>query len=97
MEVAQSPGRETGWVKQSRERELTEQFPEVWVEDNTPHPPPQACKTSPAGNRTQPSTITSAPALGLADLAKPFTLYVTEKDQVAMGCCPRFWEHGTDQ
>ena len=27
----------------------------------------------------------SAPALGLPDLAKPFTLYVTEKDKVAMG------------
>ena len=32
-----------------QERELTQQFPEVWVEDN----PPQACKTSPTGNRTQ--------------------------------------------
>ena len=30
-------------------------------------------------------TITSAPALGLPDLAKPFTLYMTEKDKVAMG------------
>ena len=29
--------------------------------------------------------IMSAPALGLPDLAKPFTLYVTEKDKVAMG------------
>ena len=28
--------------------------------------------------------ITSAPALGLPDLAKSFTLYVTEKDKVAM-------------
>ena len=27
----------------------------------------------------------SEPALGLPDLAKPFTLYVTEKDKVAMG------------
>ena len=26
----------------------------------------------------------SEPALGLSDLAKPFTLYVTEKDKVAM-------------
>ena len=33
----------------SQEIELTQQFPEVWVEDN-PH---QACKTSPTGNRTQ--------------------------------------------
>jgi len=29
--------------------------------------------------------IISAPALGLPDLAKPFTLYVTEKDKTAMG------------
>ena len=29
--------------------------------------------------------IISAPALGLPDLAKPFTLYVTEKDRRAMG------------
>ena len=33
----------------SRERKLTQQFPEVWVEDNLP----QGCKTSPTGNRTQ--------------------------------------------
>ena len=29
--------------------------------------------------------ITSAPALGLPDLTKPFTLYVTEKDKTVMG------------
>ena len=29
--------------------------------------------------------MTSAPALGLPDLAKLFTLHVTEKDKVAMG------------
>ena len=29
--------------------------------------------------------ITSAPALGLPDLTKPFTIYVTEKDKTAMG------------
>ena len=33
----------------------------------------------------KPSTIRSAPALGLPNLAKPFTLYVTEKDKVAIG------------
>ena len=27
----------------------------------------------------------AAPALGLPDLAKPFTLHVAEKDKVAMG------------
>ena len=29
--------------------------------------------------------ITSAPALGLLELTKAFTVYVTEKDNVAMG------------
>ena len=29
--------------------------------------------------------MTSASALGLPDLAKPFTLYLTEKDEVARG------------
>ena len=33
----------------SQEKELTQQFPEVWAEDNT-H---QACKISPTGNITQ--------------------------------------------
>ena len=38
----------------SQERELTQQFPEVWVENNPrPRHPAQACKTSPTGNRTQ--------------------------------------------
>ena len=83
-EVARSPGGETRQAKQSRVRELTQQFPQVWVEDN----PPQACKTSSTGNRTQtlkPGTIMSTPALGLPDLAKLLTLYMTEKDKVAMG------------
>ena len=65
----------------SQERELTQQFPEVWVEDN----PVQACKTNPTGNRTQTRYNYVSTALGLPDLAKPFTLYVTEKDKVAMG------------
>ena len=43
-----------------------------------------------------PSTIMSAPALGLPDLAKPFTLYVTEKDKWLWECCPRLWGRGTD-
>ena len=53
------------------------------MEDNPPHQPLcQACKTCPTGNRTQTRcTMTSAPALGLPDLAKP----LTEKDKVAMG------------
>ena len=38
MEVVLSPGRETGQAKQSRE--LTQQFPEVWAEDNPPTPLP---------------------------------------------------------
>ena len=39
-------------LNSQEQRELTQQFPEVWAEDN-PHPHPQACKTSPTGNRTQ--------------------------------------------
>ena len=79
MEVARFPGRETRRAKQSRE--LTQQFPEVWAEDN----PPRLAKQVPLVIELKPSTITSAPALGLPDLAKPFTLHVTEKDKVAMG------------
>ena len=65
----------------SRERELTQQFPEVWAEDN----PSRVAKQVPLVTELKPSTVTAAPALGLPDLAKPFTLYVTEKDKVAMG------------
>ena len=50
MEVAQSPGKETGRAK-SQDRELTHQFPEVWAEDTAP--PPEAWKTVLTGNRTQ--------------------------------------------
>ena len=35
----------------SREKELTQQFPEVWVEDKPP--PAKACKISPTDNITQ--------------------------------------------
>ena len=66
----------------SQERELTQQFPEVWAEDN---PPPRLSKQVPLVIELKPGTMTSAPALGLPDLAKPFTLHVTEKDKVAMG------------
>ena len=41
-------------------------------------------------------TIKSAPALGLPDLAKPFTLYVTEEHRRLWECCPRLWGRGTD-
>ena len=44
--------------------------------------------------------MTSASALGLPDLAKPFTLYLTEKDEVArgvlsqtMGTWDRLWAY----
>ena len=37
----------------------------------------------------KPSTITSALALGLPDLAKPFTVYMTEKDKVSMAVLSR--------
>ena len=68
--------------ERERERELTQQFPEIWVEDNTPG---LAKQQVPVVLELKPSTITSAPALGLPDLDKPFTVYVTEKDKVAMG------------
>ena len=87
MEVAQSPRREIRWAKQSRES-LTQQFPEVWAEDNPspPTPPPRRlAKQVPLVIEVKPSTVTSAPALGLPDLAKPLTLYMTGKDKVAMG------------
>ena len=70
----------------SQERELTQQFPEVWAEDN---PPPRLSKQVPLVIELKPGTMTSAPALGLPDLAKPFTLHVTEKDKVAMGVLPQ--------
>ena len=54
-----------------------------------PHPTPlprlKLAKQVPLVTKLKPGTITSAPALGLPDLAKPCTLYVTEKDKVAMG------------
>ena len=37
----------------------------------------------------KPSTITSAPALALPELAKLFILYMTEKAKVAMGVLPQ--------
>ena len=79
MEVARFPGRETRRAKQSRE--LTQQFPEVWAEDN----PPRLAKQVSMLIELKPSTIMSVPALGLPDLAKLFILYVTEKAKVAMG------------
>ena len=39
---------------------------------------------------------TSAPTLGLPDPAKPFTLYMTEKDKVAMDVLTQIWGHGAD-
>ena len=51
------------------------------MEDN----PPRLVKQVPVEIELKPTTSMSAPALGLPDLAKPFTLYVTEKDKVAMG------------
>ena len=91
MEVARSAGRETRQAKQLRE--LTQQFPEIWVEDNTPG---LAKQQLPVVLELKPSTITSALTLGLPDLVKPFTVYVTEKDKVAMGVLPQTMGHGTD-
>ena len=50
------------------------------MKDNTP----RLAKQVPLVIELKPSTIMSAPALGLPDLAKLFTLHVTEKDKVAM-------------
>ena len=46
---------------------------------------PKLVKQVPVVTELKSGTITSAPALGLPDLAKPSTLYMTEKDKVAMG------------
>ena len=71
----------------SQERELTQQFPGVWAEDNhrPPPPPPSLAKQVPLVIEFKPGTITLVLALGLPELAKPFALYMTEKDKVAMG------------
>ena len=71
--------------ERERERELTQQFPEIWAEDN----PPRLAKQVPVGIELKPSTIMSAPTLGLPDPAKSFTLYMTEKDKVAMRVLPQ--------
>ena len=46
---------------------------------------PRVAKQVPLVIELKPGTIMSAPALGLPDLAKPFTPYMTEKDKVAIG------------
>ena len=69
----------------SQERELTQEFPEVWAEDNHP----RLAKQVPLVIELKPGTTTPALSLGLPDLAKPFTLYVTEKDKVAMRVLPQ--------
>ena len=51
------------------------------MEDN----PPRLAKQVPLVIELNPGTMMSEPALGLPDLAKPFTLHMTEKDKVAMG------------
>ena len=51
------------------------------MEDN----PPRLAKQVPVVIELKTGTAVSAPALGLPDLAKQFTLFVTEKDKVAMG------------
>ena len=68
MEVSRSRRRETRWAKHT-ERELTQQFPEVWAEENTP----RLEKQVPVVIEFKPGTITSAPTWGLPDLAKLFT------------------------
>ena len=46
---------------------------------------PRVAKQVPLVIELKPGTMMAAPALGLPDLAKPFTLHVAEKDKVAMG------------
>ena len=50
---------------------------------------PRVAKQVPLVIELKHGTITSAPTLGLPDLAKLFTLYVTEKDKVAMRVLPQ--------
>ena len=61
-----------------------------------PPPTPRLAKQVPLVIELKPSTITSALTLGLPDLVKPFTVYATEKDKVAMGVLPQTMGHGTD-
>ena len=86
MEVVQSPGKETGQAKQSRER-VNSTIPWGLGRRQPPPPPPtpSLAKQVPLVIEFKPGTITLVLALGLPDLAKPFALYVTEKDKVAMG------------
>ena len=85
MKVAQSPGKETGRAKQSRER-VNSKIPRGLGARQPATPPiPRLAKQVPLVIELKPGTMTSAPALGLPDLAKPFTLYMTEKDKVATG------------
>ena len=89
-------GKQDGLNSRERERERERErvnstdssIPEVWAEDNPSPPTPQPrrlAKQVPLVIEVKPSTVTSAPALGLPDLAKPLTLYMTGKDKVAMG------------
>ena len=82
MQFARSPGRETVWAKQWRER-VNSTYSLSSRQKTTPHPP-RLAKQVPVVIELKSGTIMSEPALGLPDLAKPFTLYVTEKDKVAM-------------
>ena len=54
------------------------------MEKTTPSPPTRLAKQVLLVIELQNGTIMSAPSLGPTDLAKPFTLYATEKDKVAM-------------
>ena len=85
MEVARSPGRETGRAKQLREK-VNSTIPRSGQKTTpTSTHRPRLAKQVPLVIELKPGTMTSAPAMGLPDLAKPFTLHVTEKDKVAMG------------
>ena len=91
--------KETRQVK-SRERELIQQFPEVWAEDNPPTPGRGGWGELAKKQQVlvvielKPGTVTSALTLGLPDPAKPFTLYMTEKDKMAMSVVPGYGDMG---
>ena len=69
----------------SQERELTTIPRGLGARQSATPPLPKLAKQVLLVIELKPGTMTSAPAMGLPDLAKPFTLHVTEKDKVAMG------------
>ena len=78
MEVVQSPERKPDGITVKRESYPNNSLMSGWK--TTPN---RLAKQVPLVIELKPSTIMSASALGLSDLAKPLTLHVTEKDKMA--------------